>query len=262
MNFEQITVSKGDAIATIELNRPNERNAMTAQMGREVAAAVEELNAEPATRVVIIRGAGKAFCAGADLSTLGKEAGVNDDGEGLGGSENFYRLFLSIRDLRVPSIAAVNGHAIGAGLCFSLGADLRVIHEKAKLGMTFTRLGIHPGMAATWNLPRLVGPAIAAELLYTGRLFTAAEALEMGLANRVAGDDFDRQVNELAQSIAAAAPLAVQGVKATLRGTFDRSIDDALTREAAVQEKHFLTEDAAEGIQAIREKRTPNFKGR
>lgn len=261
MNFEQIKLQLGGQVATIELNRPQERNAMTPQMGREMVAAVQALNAEPATRVVIIRGAGKAFCAGADLSTLGKEAGVADDSEGLGGSENFYRQFLSIRDIRVPTIAAVNGHAIGAGLCFSLGADLRVIHSDAKLGMTFTRLGIHPGMAATWNLPRLVGPAIAAELLYTGRLFTAEEALAMGLANRVAASDFDATVDEFAAQIAEAAPLAVAGVKATLRGTFDRSIDDALMREASAQEKTFLTADAAEGIRAIREKRPPQFKG-
>ncbi|MFT4571486.1 MAG: enoyl-CoA hydratase/carnithine racemase [Hyphomicrobiaceae bacterium] len=260
-NFEQINLSFDGYIATIELARPAERNAMTPQMGREIQAAVDAINNQPDIRVAVIRGAGKSFCAGADLSTLGSEAGVGD-GEGLGGSENFYRAFLSIRDLAMPSIAAINGHAIGAGLCFTLGADLRVMHERAKAGMTFSRLGIHPGMAATWNLPRLVGPTIAADLLYTGRLFDGREAFAMGLVNRVAGDDFDEVVAELANAVAEAAPIAVRGIKQTLRGTFDRTIDDALVREAAVQEKTFETEDAAEGIRAIREKRTPDFKAR
>jgi enoyl-CoA hydratase/carnithine racemase len=262
MNFEQIRLDVADYVATLELHRPAERNAMTPAMGREIRAAVDQLNADPAVRVVVIRGAGKSFCSGADLSTLGKEAGVGDDGEGLGGSENFYRAFLSIRDLAVPSIAAINGHAIGAGLCFTLGADLRVMREDAKAGMTFTRLGIHPGMAATWNLPRLIGPALAAELLYTGRLFDGNEALAMGLVNRVAkAEEFDAVVAELAAAVAEAAPIAVRGVKATLRGAFDRTLDDALAREAAVQEKTFTTADAAEGIRAIREKRRPDFKG-
>lgn len=261
-SFEQINLGFDNHVATIELNRPAERNAMTPLMGREIRAAVANINEQKDIRVTVIRGSGKSFCAGADLSTLGAEAGVGDSEEGLGGSENFYRAFLSIRDLAMPSIAAINGHAIGAGLCFTLGADLRVMHENAKAGMTFTRLGIHPGMAATWNLPRLVGPTIAADLLYTGRLFDGREALAMGLVNRVAGDDFDEVVASLAAQVAEAAPIAVRGVKETLRGTFDRSIDDALVREAAVQEKTFETEDAGEGIRAIREKRTPDFKAR
>jgi enoyl-CoA hydratase/carnithine racemase len=235
---------------------------MTPLMGREIMRAVEEINADDSVRVVVLTGEGKGFCSGADLRTLGAEAGSGEDAEGLGGGENFYRAFLSIRDLRVPSIAAINGHAIGAGFCFSLGADLRVMHRDAKVGMTFVRLGIHPGMAATWNLPRLIGPSQAADLLYTGRLIGADEALALGVANRIAGDDFDAVVDELAGQIASAAPLAVRATKQTLRGSEGRTIEDALTREAAVQAVTFTSEDAGEGIRAMREKRTPDFKGR
>jgi len=267
MHFEQIQLTKlqlstGGAVGRITLHRPAERNAMTPQMGREILAAVEDLNADDAVRVVVITGAGKGFCSGADLRTLGAEAGSGEDAEGLGGGENFYKAFLSIRDLRVPSIAAINGHAVGAGFCFSLGADLRVMHRDAKVGMTFVRLGIHPGMAATWTLPRLVGPSVAADLLYTGRLLGAEEALALGVANRIAGDDFDAVVEEMAGAIATAAPLAVRGTKETLRGSETRAIGEALAREASVQAETFTSTDAAEGIRAMREKRSPAFTGR
>jgi len=262
LSFEQIEVSVEGGIGRITLNRPAERNAMTPRMGHEVAAAVDRLNADDGVRVVVVRGAGKGFCSGADLATLGAEASGSDAVDGLGGAENFYRSFLSIRDLRVPSIAAINGHAVGAGFCFTLGADLRVMHRDARVGMTFVRLGIHPGMAATWNLPRLVGPAKAADLLYTGRLVGAEEAFALGIANRIAGDDFDAVVDELAESIAAAAPLALRALKETLRASEDRTIDQALAREAEVQGVTFTTEDAAEGIRAMRERRNPLFRGR
>lgn len=262
MSFEQISVVVESGIGRITLERPAERNAMTPRMGREMIAAVEALNADPELRVVVIRGRGKGFCSGADLRTLGAETGASDGDEGLGGGESFYRAFLSIRDLAVPSIAAVNGHAIGAGFCFALGADLRVVHRDAKMGMTFVRLGIHPGMAATWTLPRLVGPARAADLLYSGRLVGAEEALALGIANRVGGDDFDEVVETMANEIAAAAPLAVRALKRTLAGSEARSLDDALVREASVQATTFATEDAAEGIRAMREKRPPMFRGR
>ncbi|HEY2772501.1 MAG TPA: enoyl-CoA hydratase/isomerase family protein [Candidatus Binatia bacterium] len=261
MSFEQITVARG-AISRITLDRPAERNAMTPQMGREIRAAVDEINSDAEARVVVITGAGKGFCSGADLRTLGAEAGSGEAAEGLGGGENFYRAFLSIRDLKVPSIAAVNGHAVGAGFCFALGADLRVIHRDAKVGMTFVRLGIHPGMAATWTLPRLVGPSAAADLLYTGRLIGADEALSLGIANRIAGDDFDAVVDELAGAIAAAAPVAVRETKQSLRDSELRSLDAALAHEASVQAMTFTTEDAGEGIRAMREKRAPAFRGR
>ena len=263
MTYENILLEIGDdGVARLLLNRPDRRNAMTPAMGAEVRDAVARIDADERVRVAIVRGAGRAFCSGADLTDLAGEVGLRADGAGLDGAGNFYRLFLSISSLRVPVIAAINGHAIGAGMCFALGADLRVMHEKAKMGMTFVRLGIHPGMGGTWNLPRLVGRALAAELLFTGRLLDAPEALAAGLVNRVAGDDFDAVVDELARRIRDNAPLAVRAVKETLRGSEDRTFEEALTVESTAQTATFATRDAAEGIAAMLEKRPAVFAGR
>ncbi len=265
MSYHTIVVEGGRAVARVTLNRPDERNAMSPEMGQELQRAVAELNADPVVRVVVVRGAGKSFSAGGNLKNLEAETrGARErEAGGLGGGASFYRRFLSIRDLEVPSIAAINGHAIGAGFCFTLGHDLRVVHERARLGMTFVKLGIHPGMAASWNLPRLIGSARACDLLYTGRLVDGREAYDLGIANRLAGDDdFDSVVDELAQGIAASGPVAVRALKRTLRGTFERTLDDALQVEAAEQARTFTTEDAKEGIRAIQEKRVPDFMGR
>lgn len=261
MPFNHITVETSDGIGRITLNRPRERNAMSPAMGLEVEAAVAALNDDDALRVVVVTGSGKAFSSGGDLKSLAHEAGLGGQGQGLGGGAVFYNLYLSIRRLRVPSIAAINGHAIGAGLCFALGCDLRVMHSQARVGMTFVKIGIHPGMAATWNLPRLVGPARAADLLYTGRLVDAEEALAMGLVNRVANEDFIAVVDELAASIAANGPLAIRALKRTLRGSAGRTIEDAIVVEAHAQAETFHSEDAREGINAILEKRSPRFRG-
>lgn len=262
MNFEHIDVTKDGFVATLRLNRPDALNAMTLDMGREIEAAVVQLNNDDDVRAVVVTGTGKAFSSGGDLKTLAKEAGISDEGSDLGGGRVFYGSFLSIRNLRAPSIAAINGHAIGAGLCFALGCDLRVMHDRAKVGMTFVKIGIHPGMAASWNLPRLIGPSRAADLLYTGRLIGAAEALDLGLVNRRGGEDFEATVGELAAQITGNGPIAVRALKDTLRGTMERTIEEALGAEADAQAMTFETEDSKEGIRAIMEKRTPEFAGK
>jgi enoyl-CoA hydratase len=262
VRYESIAIETTNGIGHLTLNRPDERNAMTPTMGEEIHDAVEAFNKDPNLRVVVVTGAGRAFSAGGDLGSLAKEAGLQSDSPDLGGGAKFYNLFLSVRRLAVPSIAAINGHAIGAGLCFALGCDMRVMHERAQVGMTFVKIGIHPGMAATWNLPRLIGHANAADLLYTGRLVRAEEALAMGLVNRIAGDDFDNAVAELASAVAANGPVSIRALKQTLAGTEDRDIQQAIEREAEAQAMTFRTADAREGIQAIMDKRAPKFEGR
>ncbi len=262
----QVTVDD-DGIATLLLNDPDSRNAMTPDMGEQMVAAVERLRADEKVRVVLITGAGRSFSAGGNLAMLARDAGVDTgdpDAPSMKGSpKDFYSRFLSIRSLEVPTIAVINGHAIGAGLCFALGCDMRIAARDAKMGMTFTRLGIHPGMGATWSLPRLVGSAVACELLFTGRVFDAAEAERLGLVNQVVHrDQLGDAARELARAIATAGPVAVRLTKQAIYGNVDRSLEQALDLESRQQSQTFATADAKEGIRAILEKREPAFTGR
>ena len=172
------------------------------------------------------------------------------------------RFYLAVRELPCPTLAAVNGAAIGAGLCVALACDVRVAAREARLGLNFTRLGIHPGMRATWTLPRLVGPARAAELLFTGRLFDGAEAERMGVVNRVV--ERRRVLDEtlaLAAEIAASAPLAVRGAKQALARTLESDLPGQLAFEAEQQSLNYESADLVEGLAAAREKRDPEFHG-
>ena len=174
----------------------------------------------------------------------------------------FYGLYLSVRELPQPVLAAVNGHAIGAGCCVALACDIRIAAREAKLGLNFTRLGIHPGMGATWTLPRLVGPAHAADLLYSGRMLDGVEAERIGMVNRaVPAEQVLEETHELAASIADCAPIAVRGTKQALAGTMQNGIGEQLDFEAHDQSLCYESADLLEGLAAAREKRHPEFKG-
>lgn len=265
MPYEHITLERDDlGIVTLTLNQPASRNAMSPAMGEEIVRAVAEIRADTAARVVVLTGAGKSFSSGGDLAMLARDTGASDDeGPSMKGSPaDFYRRYLSIRDLDVPTIAAINGHAIGAGLCLALACDMRIAVNEAKMGMTFTRLGIHPGMGGTFLLPRLVGTAVACELFFTGRVFDAVEAERLGLVNRaVAADDFAGAVRSLAEQIATAAPIAVRMVKSSIYRGVDHTLTQMIEFEGLSQGYTFTTEDAKEGVKAILEKRSPEFSG-
>jgi enoyl-CoA hydratase len=176
---------------------------------------------------------------------------------------SFYSLFLSLRELPQPTLAAINGPAIGAGLAVALACDLRIAARNARLGLNFTRLGIHPGMGSTWTLPRLVGPAHAADLLLTGRTIDAAEAERIGLVNRaVAPEELLPQALATAEQMAACAPLAVRGARRALRDAFTASLDEQLDFEAEQQALCYESADLAEGLAAARERRAARFTGR
>jgi enoyl-CoA hydratase len=175
----------------------------------------------------------------------------------------FYRAWLSIRRLEVPTIAAVNGPAIGAGLCLALACDLRYAAGSARLGAPFVRLGMHAGMAATYLLPNVVGEAHARDLLLTGRTVDAEEALRLGLVSRVLPDeDFDKAVLEAATGIAGTAPVASRLTTVALRGGGHTDFETALQWEALAQPVTLATADLHEGIAAARERRAPAFTGR
>lgn len=248
-------------IALLVLDQPDLRNAMSDEMTASWVAAVDHLAGDPTVRVVVVTGEGRAFCSGGNLAWLAGEPDASVD-ELRSKMLPFYRAWLSIRRLEVPTIAAVNGAAIGAGLCLALACDIRYAARGAKLGVPFTKLGIHPGMAGTYLLPDVVGSAAARDLFLTGRVVEADEALGLGLVSRVlAPEDFRAEVLATAAEVAATAPIAARLTKRALqRGHAD--LASALEWEALAQPVTLATADLQEGIRAAQEKRAPVFRGR
>src|SRR3954470_12476767 len=251
-----------DGVVVLTLSLPDRRNAMTGDLTSSFADAVASLRPDRSVRCVVVTGVGSAFCAGGDLSWIAESPDLSVDSI-RDRMLPFYRTWLSIRDLDVPSIAAVNGHAVGAGLCLALACDLRYAARGAKLSAPFTQLGMHAGMAATWLLPEVAGIAAARELLFTGRAVEGDEALRLGLVNGVY--DADSLLDEtlrIASRIAAAAPIATRLTKAGRRAGGHASMEAALQYEALAQPVTFATDDLREGLAATREKRKPTFNGR
>ena len=243
------------------LDLPDMRNAMSDEMTGSWVRAVDHLAADRDLRAVVVTGEGSAFCAGGDTSWIAGEPDASVD-RLRSRMLPFYRAWLSIRRLEVPTIAAINGPAIGAGLAVALACDIRYAARGARMGVPFVRLGMHPGMATTYLLPDVVGPAAARDLLLTGRLVDADEALGLGLVSRVlAPEGFREQVLVTAAEIAATAPIATKLTKLVLaRG--HASIDACLDWEALAQPVTLATADLQEGIRAAKEKRAPTFEGR
>ncbi len=262
MSEDAVLYASADGVGEITLNRPENRNSMTEDVLEGLQAAIEKLRADGDLRCVIITGRGRSFCAGADF-----KSGAQRGGEGLAPHERsmaMYEPFLGVLEIEVPVIAAMQGHAVGGGLGLAIVCDLRVANESARYGANFTRLGLHPGMATTYILPRLVGLPRAAEWLFTGRLMSGAEAAEAGLANYACSgpDAVLEKARELAREIASAAPLAVRWTKKSLYRGIDWDPRSAAEFEAHAQSRTLETSDAKEGIAALLEKRDPVFQGR
>jgi enoyl-CoA hydratase len=255
---------RDDGVVTLILDDPGRRNAMTEAMGDALADVATDLAGDDRLRAVVLTGAPPAFSAGGDLDMLEDLARRTRD-EGFDATDHmrtFYRRFLSVRALPVPVIAAINGHAVGAGLCVALACDLRVVAADAKVGLNFARLGLHPGMGGSWLLPRTVAPQQAAAWLYTGRLVSGAEAADAGLAlDAVPADEVLPRALALAAEIATASPVVVRQLKDTLAADAP-DLDAALEREAACQAVNYGTDDLREGLAAGRARRAPDFPGR
>jgi enoyl-CoA hydratase/carnithine racemase len=250
-----------DGVVLVTLDLPDRRNMMSAAMTASWGRAMAELRADPSVRAVVVTGAGSAFCSGGDLSWIGAEpdAGVADLRARM---LAFYRTWLSVRDLEVPTIAAVNGPAVGAGLAVALACDIRYAAEDARLGAPFTALGMHPGMATTWLLPEVAGPAVARDLLLTGRMVTGAEAVSLGLVSRaVPVAEVLPAALEAAAAVAATAPVASRLTKAALAGGGHACFEAALEWEGLAQAVTLATADLQEGLAAARERRAPRFTG-
>jgi enoyl-CoA hydratase/carnithine racemase len=251
-----------DGVAVLTLDNPDQRNAMSEAMTTSWVSAVDELAADRAVRAVVVTGAGTAFCSGGNTGWIASEpdATVDDLRTRM---IAFYRAWLSIRRLEVPTIAAVNGAAIGAGLCLALACDIRYAAREARLGAPFVRLGMHAGMAATYLLPDVVGDAHGRDLLLTGRTVDADEALRLGLVSRVLPTEgFLDEVLATARDVAATAPVASRLTTVALRNGGHRDLESAVQWEALAQPVTLATADLHEGIAAARERRAPRFTGR
>jgi 2-(1,2-epoxy-1,2-dihydrophenyl)acetyl-CoA isomerase len=245
--------SGGDGVATITIMRgPN--NYLSPSLTASMAELIEDLSADGQTRVVVLATEGKHFCAGADFRGEMAEPGA---------PAMLYGQVARLLRTELPIVAAVQGAAIGGGVGLALVADFRVATESTRFACTFSRLGFHHGFGLSVTLPNVIGHQRASELLYTGRSVDGTEAQAIGLCDRLAAaDDLTATAQELAAEIAAAAPLAVRSIRATMRGDLADRVDQATVRELAEQDRLKRTADFREGLRASAERRAPVFEGR
>ena len=257
--MDYVKVQREDGVAVLTIDRQEKLNALDRQVVEEIGQALLELEAER-PRAIVVTGAGeRAFIAGADIRAMS----VMDPIEAKQFSEIGHAAMALLDRSPVPTIAAVNGFALGGGCEVALACDVRIAAENATFGFPEVGLGILPGMGGTQRLPRLVGPALAKELIFTGRRIGAEEAREIGLVNRVVGqgEALDAAM-ELAAEISANGPLAVRHAKAATNRALDVDLVSGLEYEADQFALLFATEDAREGMNAFGEKRKPKFEGR
>lgn len=261
---DDIRYEVSEHIATLTLNRPERLNTISGPMLDQMSELLVRANADPDVRVVILTGTGRAFCAGLDLNSASK-------GEGIGSSTAAQPATIDLRTapptvlfaMDKPVIAALNGSAAGYGMDMAIGCDIRVMAEDAKLAAAFVKRGVVPESGGTWLLPRMIGWAKAAELVFTGRTLSAAQALELGLANHVVPTaDVAATARALAQEIAANAPLAVQASKRMMRMGLDETFETHVQHVYLQLLPLFRSEDFKEGIASFLEKRPAAFAGR
>lgn len=256
-----VGLSIREGVAVLTLDDVARKNAMSVELGDALQTRVAELLGRRDVRAVVLTGAGGAFSAGGDLAMLERlrQSSFEDARRHM---LAFYARYLSLLELPVPVVAAVEGPAIGAGLCVALACDLVVVGEDSKLALNFVQLGLHPGMGATWLVPRRVGAERAAELLLTGRRFDGREAQAMGLVlEAVPQAQVLPRAVALAGTLAANAPLAVRALKRNL-GVDRAALQAALEREALAQAESYGSADLGEGLAAAAERRAARFEGR
>lgn len=259
MSYKNIIVEKKDAIAKIKINRPQVLNALNHETIKEITKAVNELDTDKKIKVAILTGEGKAFIAGADISTMAKMTPL----EAKEFAELGHNMMNTIENSRLPFIAAVNGYALGGGCETLMACDIVIAGKSAKIGQPEINLGVHPGFGGTQRLPRLVGRMKAKELLLTGKNIDADEAHQIGLINMAVDDDnLMETVEKLAVQIASKSPIQTDFIKALVNKGADIDLNTASSLEISYFSSSFSTKDQKEGMNAFFEKRKATFKGK
>ena len=249
-------------VAVIRLNRPDKLNALNVELGRGLVHALLHASQDSSVRAVVITGAGRAFCAGGDLEFILdlRKRNASDELKTL--LEAGKEICLAIAAMTKPVIAAVNGPAAGGGMNLALAADMRIASSQAGFAESFAKVGLYPDFGGTYFLPRIVGPALAAELFYTAETVSAEDALRLGIVNRVfPADKFEEETQKIVDVLAGAPTVALRDVKRTIIADDRKNLESKLDEEIRLQIHCFQSEDCLEGLNAFFEKRKPNFKG-
>lgn len=246
-------------ICIVTFNQPDKLNAMNDVMAEAFSSAIDQIKKDPEPKVLILTGAGRSFSAGGNLDRMRSNVGSNP-AKRKKESFAFYNSFLRLMDLEIPTIAAINGHAIGAGACVSLACDMRIAAENSRIGFTFAKIGLHPGMGAEYFLTRMIGRAKTFELLMTGDIISAEEALRIGLVNHLAAPEklMDTAL-ELAGKIVAMPVLPIRMLKESIDAATRNTLAETLHRQASYQALCYMTDDIIEGIDSTKGKRPAKF---
>lgn len=259
MGYRAIVVDKEDREARITMNRPDKMNGVDQQMCQELIDATQELGRDGDVKVVVLTGSGKSFCAGGDLSSSMYD--IKDPKELSDIILMFGQVSINMNTMAKPTVAMVNGAAVGAGLSFALACDIRIASDKARFGHVYLNIGVQSDAGGTYFLPRLVGVAKACELIYTGKVIDAAEAEKIGLVNRVVpADDLESETKKLTARLAKGSTLAMGMAKKSIYRGLTMDLATAIEFEARAHTLTMISDDMTEGISAFKEKRQPNFK--
>ncbi len=262
-------VNRESGFATLTLNRPESLNSLSHELLQSLSGAIDEVAADDSIRAVIITGSGRAFCAGADTDEMTGGTGDGPHKPGPGGAEALRRGFelahkviLGIYEMEKPVIAAINGTAVGAGFDLACACDIRIASDTARFMAAYIHVGLFPGYGGTWLYPRVLGPAKAAELMYTGNFLEVDEAKSLGFVNDVvSGDELIGAAEKMARRIANGPPIAIRLAKMMMRRGMTMDLETSLEMSAAAEAITLSSDDHVEGMAALRQKRRPEFKG-
>jgi 2-(1,2-epoxy-1,2-dihydrophenyl)acetyl-CoA isomerase len=263
MAYENIDITEDAGITTITLNRPEKLNSLAGHMRRDLAEALEAAGSERGVHVVVITGAGRAFCAGGDVAAMADLIERHDAEEFSRLLGSARRVVTSIRQMTKPVIASINGPAFGAGFNLALACDLLIASSTATFSESFAKVGLHPDWGGTYFLPRLVTPNKACEMFFLGDPIGADEALRLGLVNYVvAPEELEAETRKLAERLRAAPAIALAAAKQAVYRSQAAELEEMLRYETEAQMRCFDSQDGAEGVRAFMEKRAPKFTGR